>query len=160
MLQVVYAQDQVSGGCRSSMSISDKIMPITIGGFVLLGIGIMAYRAISPDTTRAAGFKVPTLSAQAVEGQVAYDSNCAQCHGKNGAGSDKGPPLVHDTYNPGHHPDGAFFRAARQGVRSHHWRFGNMPPRPGVTDQQLLDIVRYIREMQEANGIFSRPHNM
>ncbi len=68
--------------------------------------------------------------------------------------------LVHDIYNPGHHGDEAFSRAAKQGVPQHHWPFGNMQPLPDVSDEQLAAIVGYIRELQEANGIFYRPHTM
>jgi hypothetical protein len=35
-----------------------------------------------------------------------------------------------------------------------------MPSQPQVTDQQLLEIVRYVRELQAANGIVYRPHRM
>ncbi len=75
---------------------------------------------------------IPRLSALAEAGKTAFDSNRAACHGVTGAGSDQGPPLVHDIDNPGHHADGAFVRAARQGVR----------------------------ELQEASGITYRPHRM
>ena len=104
--------------------------------------------------------RVPELSNLAARGKVAFESTCATCHGVNGAGTDQGPPLVHDIYNPGHHADGAFFIAATRGVRQHHWRFGNMPPQPQVSQDQLAAIVRYVRELQVANGITYRPHQM
>lgn len=104
--------------------------------------------------------KVPPLSDVAARGKVAFDANCASCHGVNASGTDKGPPLVHDFYNPGHHADRAFFLAAKLGVRQHHWRFGDMPPQPQVTQAQLITIVRYVRELQVANGITYRPHHM
>ena len=55
---------------------------------------------------------------------------------------------------------GAFFLAAKLGVRQHHWPYGNMPPQPQVTEAQLATIVQYVREMQAANGITYRPHRM
>ena len=103
---------------------------------------------------------VADLSATAIRGKNSFDANCAQCHGSNGTGTQSGPPLIHDIYNPGHHGDEAFFRAAKQGVPQHHWPFGNMPVRPGASNEELVAIVVYIREMQEANGIPYRPHNM
>jgi hypothetical protein len=48
----------------------------------------------------------------------------------------------------------AFVLAAKNGVRSHHWRFGDMPPIDGVANADVLMIVRYIRELQKENGIF------
>lgn len=105
--------------------------------------------------------KVPELSELARRGEEAFAANCAGCHGENAAGgTGKAPPLVHDIYNPGHHADVAFASAVKFGVRQHHWPYGNMPPQPGVTDDELLAIVAYIRELQRANGIVTRPHVM
>lgn len=99
--------------------------------------------------------KVPQLSALAVAGKDAFDANCALCHGPHAAGTDKGPPLVHAIYNDGHHVDETFVLAAKLGVRRHHWRYGDMPPQPQVTQDQLKAIIRYVRELQVANGITS-----
>jgi mono/diheme cytochrome c family protein len=95
-----------------------------------------------------------TFSDNAKIGQVAFEAKCAICHGANAAGQDGvAPPLVHKIYEPGHHGDAAFLLAARNGVRAHHWRFGNMPPVEGVTDGDVKMIVAYVRELQRANGI-------
>ena len=104
--------------------------------------------------------RVPELSAVALRGEEAFKVNCAQCHGKNASGTGNGPPLVHNIYNPGHHSDQAFFLAAKRGVRRHHWRYGNMAPQPQVKDDQLAAIVKYVRELQVANGITYQPHRM
>jgi mono/diheme cytochrome c family protein len=132
-----------------------------VATLLLLGVAAIAWRFISSGGTRdSASLEVPELSELASRGKSAFDTNCAACHGANGSGSDKGPPLVHDTYNPGHHPDAAFLSAAKRGVRQHHWRFGNMPPQSQVSDEELAAIIRYVRELQEANGIFYRQHIM
>ncbi len=95
-----------------------------------------------------------TLSANAEIGKTAFEAKCAVCHGLNAAGQDgMAPPLVHKIYEPSHHGDAAFLLAARNGVRAHHWRFGNMPPVEGVTDGDVKMIVAYVRELQRANGI-------
>lgn len=126
------------------------------------GAGIWAWRTLAPDESQDApqAFVVPELSTQAVAGKQAFDAVCAACHGENALGTDKGPPLVHDIYNPGHHSDEAFFVAAKLGVRQHHWPYGNMPPQPGVTKDEVSGIVQYVRELQVANGITTRPHTM
>ena len=103
---------------------------------------------------------VPELSSVAAKGKVEFDANCAQCHGKNAAGTDKGPPLIHNVYNPGHHGDQAILLATKRGVRQHHWPYGNMPPQPQVTGAQITAIVKYVRELQVANGITFKPHRM
>ena len=95
-----------------------------------------------------------SLTAAAQDGKILFERTCAACHGENAAGSDKGPPLVHKIYEPGHHGDQSFLLAARNGVRAHHWKFGNMPAQPGVRDVEAAAIVTYVRELQRANGIF------
>ena len=35
-----------------------------------------------------------------------------------------------------------------------------MPAQPQVSDAQVMDIVRYVRELQKANGIVYQPHQM
>jgi mono/diheme cytochrome c family protein len=97
--------------------------------------------------------RVPELSAAARRGQAAFDENCATCHGSKAAGTEKGPPLVHPIYEPSHHADLAFLLAARNGVRAHHRRFGDMPAVEGVTDREIEGIVAYVRELQRTNGI-------
>ena len=95
-----------------------------------------------------------TFSDNARIGQVAFEAKCAACHGANAAGQDGvAPPLVHKIYEPSHHGDAAFLLAARNGVRAHHWRFGDMPPVEGVTDGDVKMIIAYVRELQRANGI-------
>ena len=99
------------------------------------------------------GLVIPELTGTAQAGARVFASSCAVCHGANATGTDLGPPLVHEIYEPSHHPDAAFHRAVRQGVASHHWSFGNMPPVPGVSNRDVTKIVAYVRELQRANGI-------
>ena len=53
----------------------------------------------------------------------------------------------------GAYPDAAFLLAVRNGVRPHHWRFGPMPPIDGITDDDVDDIVAYVRGLQRDAGI-------
>ena len=102
----------------------------------------------------AAEVVVPTtFSAEAQMGERAFNGVCATCHGANAAGSKLGPPLVHRIYEPSHHGDQAFEMAAANGVRAHHWRFGDMPPQPALTKADLRTVIAYVRELQRANGI-------
>jgi len=96
---------------------------------------------------------VPVLSHEARAGREAFDRLCAACHGADASGSAAGPPLVHRIYGPGHHADVAFVLAAQRGVRAHHWRFGDMPSVPSARLDDIGLIVRYVRELQRANGI-------
>ena len=143
------------------MKISDRLLPIAIGGFLLFGVGLFVVPMLRPAaTTTTISVTVPKLSPLALEGEAAFNANCSQCHGKNAGGTKAGPPLVFEIYNPGHHGDEAFYRAVKRGSPQHHWPFGNMPPRPGVSDKQIAAIVRYVRELQLANGIVYKKHTM
>ncbi len=90
---------------------------------------------------------------EVAEGKALFGQNCSICHGPAGDGTTQGPPLVHIIYEPNHHADAAFVLAARNGVRAHHWRFGDMPPLPAVTNAMVVEIVSYIRWMQRQVGI-------
>lgn len=95
------------------------------------------------------------LSEFAAVGKVAFGAKCSACHGANATGLEGlAPPLVHKIYEPSHHSDESFYVAVQNGVRAHHWKFGNMPPVDGLTRADVKGIVAYIRELQQENGIF------
>jgi mono/diheme cytochrome c family protein len=119
-------------------------------GLVALGALVLWWWQPEPAVTLV---RVPELSAEAQTGKRAFDRYCVQCHGENAGGAAAGPPLVHRTYQPAHHADVAFELAVRRGVRAHHSRLGDMPPQPAVTPEEVAAIVRYVRELQRANGI-------
>lgn len=144
-----------------------------IGGVFVAGVAAFAWQAtrppeqtgmIHPDPTSISDLpqgasivqvELPEqLSPEATIGRRAFEAKCAACHGTNAAGQNGvAPPLVHRTYEPSHHSDMAFFLAAQNGVRAHHWPFGNMPPVKGLTRADVQAIVAYVRELQRANGI-------
>ena len=87
-------------------------------------------------------------------GEKKFNASCSRCHGLEGKGTNHGPPLVHKIYEPNHHGDFAFQRAASQGVRAHHWQFGNMPKIEGVTPDDVNEIILYVRWLQRQAGIY------
>jgi cytochrome c len=97
---------------------------------------------------------LPPTPAVHRSGEQLYDRNCAGCHGPHARGTDKGPPLAHRVYEPGHHSDQAFYLAARLGVAAHHWRFGNMPAQPHVNEGDMKAIVGYVRWVQREAGVY------
>ncbi|MDA0301008.1 MAG: cytochrome c [Chloroflexi bacterium] len=100
------------------------------------------------------GTPAPTPTPGAtMDGRGLYASNCARCHGGDLKGTTLGPPLLDAIYRPGHHSDAAFRVAVKNGVRPHHWNFGPMPPIPGLTDDQVGEIIAFIREEQREVGI-------
>jgi len=128
-------------------------------GFAGLAVaGAVGWMLLSSEGDNASdidlsSLTLPDLTPEQKDGRALFEANCAVCHGENAVGSDQGPPLVHRIYEPSHHGDMAFVLAARQGVRAHHWRFGNMPPVDGVSDEAVLQITAYVRALQRANGI-------
>lgn len=135
-------------------------------GFVALGIILAVSKFINTDrdaqiaNSNASGaaivsVQVPILSGKAKAGEALFNANCASCHGTNAVGQEGvAPPLVHKIYEPSHHGDASFLLAAQNGVRAHHWPFGNMPPVKDVSRHEVAQITNYVRELQRANGIF------
>jgi len=130
------------------------IAAIILGGGAIWKMNAAPEQPVPSSGLPLVSVTVPALSETAEAGKAVYDAKCAECHGDNAAGRDgMAPPLVHKIYEPGHHGDAAFYLAARNGVRAHHWPFGDMPPVEGIEDAQIERIVTYVRELQRANGI-------
>ncbi len=124
---------------------------VLVGGFVWFS---RPDPSIDTQVDPAVGsIVVPNFNALAKQGEAEYNGNCAACHGVKLAGTAQGPTLIHSLYRPSHHADGAIVLAAINGVRAHHWQFGDMPAVEGITPQKLTVIIAYIRAMQQANGI-------
>lgn len=112
-------------------------------------LGIMTWH----KTKSAGSFTIPVLAGTAAAGQELFNAECAKCHGTNAVGGMGGPPLIHIYYEPGHHSDAAFVSAIKQGVRQHHWDFGDMPAQAQIADADIPLIIEFVRETQRANGI-------
>ena len=109
---------------------------------------------LSSETAIVAIALPSSLSDQAQRGKALFDANCAECHASHAVGQiDVAPPLVHEIYEPSHHGDESFQRAVAQGVRGHHWPFGNMPPIDDLSREDVEFVIEYVRELQRANGI-------
>jgi len=118
---------------------------------IVLLIGIAPACSQSDAPTQGTAGAAP---AEFRDGEQKFTANCSRCHGAGGMGTAHGPPLVHKIYEPNHHADQAFQNAAANGVRAHHWQFGNMPKIDGVTPDDVDQIVKYVRWLQKEAGIF------
>lgn len=126
---------------------------LVAGGIVILKAPFGDAETTKPASSAITAVIVPALSPVATEGQELFNDTCAACHGDNGKGTEMGPPLIHPIYEPDHHADISFALAVRNGVRQHHWPYGDMPAQPHITADDLRKIVLFVREAQEANGI-------
>lgn len=104
----------------------------------------------NPSAEVVAGAEMP---AEHADGKRLFDTSCARCHGVHAAGTGRGPSFLSKIYEPSHHGDEAFLLAAKRGVSAHHWGFGNMPPIPGVSDDDVAKIIGYVRWAQRVAGI-------
>ena len=121
----------------------------------MLGLGLLLVAGCAAPADDADGAVNPVLAGtgEVAAGGELFAANCAQCHGADANGSNQGPSFLNDIYVPSHHADGAFLLAVRNGVQPHHWDFGPMPPRPGLSDQDVADIVAWVRQMQREDGL-------
>jgi len=109
---------------------------------------------LSTATVSVVAAETVDIPFRLAKGQLLYEKYCSGCHGLQLDGTEKGPPLLHPFYKPSHHGDGAFYRAALEGVRQHHWNFGDMPPVEGMTAGKMDHILPYLRYYQKQKELF------
>ncbi len=117
-----------------------KIWIVLLLSFVMVSAGGISFAGGGRDKTAM--------------GEALYNKNCSRCHGVNGLGTDKGPPFINKIYRPSHHSDMSFQMAILNGVRAHHWNFGDMPSLEGVSMSDAGMIIKYVRGIQRDNGIY------
>lgn len=117
-----------------------------------VAVGLLAALAACESGTDVEGSGGPA-AADAERGAELFAANCAVCHGPEAQGTETGPPLVHEVYEPSHHGDEAFQLAVAQGASPHHWDFGPMPPVEGLDREDVADITAWVRERQREAGI-------
>ena len=93
------------------------------------------------------------VPAEYAKGEALFNTYCARCHGLRAAGTKHGPTFISRIYEPNHHGDAAFQLAPMNGIRAHHWNFGDMPKVQGVSSQEVDEIIRYVRWLQRQAGI-------
>jgi mono/diheme cytochrome c family protein len=127
---------------------------LALGGVACGGDDAEEAEARSVDTS------APEGTAGAVDlalGEEVYQANCAECHGADLRGTDKGPSHLSIVYEPDHHPDAAFVAAISQGSTAHHWDFGDMPPVEGLDEDEVASVIAYVRSVQDSEGFEDYP---
>ncbi len=135
--------------------VRQKSVCATASARCALGLVLVCLLSVTACREATAPVNLPAeIPTELAAGEGAFNTYCATCHGAQALGTNQGPPLIHKVYEPNHHGDAAFYRAAAQGVRAHHWQFGNMPKIDGVTEEEVTHIIRYVRWLQRQAGIF------
>jgi mono/diheme cytochrome c family protein len=130
---------------------------LSIGGIaVLVAIGLLwltGTLSFQREPPSVQPFTSKPVPAELATGETLFKLHCSICHGPAGVGTDQGPSLLWRVYVPSHHSDASFYLAVKQGVRAHHWLFGNMPALPHVTEDEVTQIIPYVRWLQQQAGV-------
>jgi PQQ-dependent dehydrogenase (methanol/ethanol family) len=116
---------------------------------LMLLLALALPSAQQSDTTRNPLGDNPAAIA---EGQRLYDQTCQSCHAPAGRG-DRGPALDTATFARGNE-DGDLFHAIRDGIAG-----TQMPPFRRLTDQQVWQLVSYIRSLSRGGSAASAAAN-
>jgi cytochrome c oxidase cbb3-type subunit III len=86
-----------------------------------------------------------------VAGQKYFHQVCANCHGVDAAGGNKAPTLLQEKFLPTNFINGKIAKTILNGSSS-----GAMPSQKNkVNDEQIREIIKYIRFSQREAGIHS-----
>jgi mono/diheme cytochrome c family protein len=124
---------------------------------IIATLALALVAGCSSDTDGADTGIPPQDPELVAAGAALYQASCATCHGSDLRGTDLGPSHLSKVYEPSHHADIAFLFAVQQGSQAHHWRFGDMPPVPGLTESDVAAIVAFVRETQRIEGFEPYP---
>jgi len=116
-----------------------------------------AFLALGACAEGAETAEAPPNEEMLAVGQELYEASCAECHGVDLRGTDKGPSHLSEVYEPNHHADAAFLLAVQRGSRAHHWNFGDMAPVEGLDVDDVAAITAYVRSVQEEEGFEPYP---
>ena len=95
-----------------------------------------------------------TGPADIAAGEQVYADRCAACHGRDFQGSAQAPSHLDPYFAPDNTSDDDYRNAIRNGAETSEFDFGAMPAL-NLDDQQITDVIAYIRSIQEERGFNS-----
>ena len=125
-----------------------------LGFFLMIGLMISVLSGCKAEEEKFKNLVALEVPSEYEKGEDLFNKNCAKCHGEKGLGSKQGPPFIDKVYEPNHHGDLSFLLAVKNGVRAHHWRFGDMPKILGVAENEVKEIVEYVRWLQRQAEVY------
>ncbi|MEZ5239447.1 MAG: cytochrome c [Microthrixaceae bacterium] len=90
-------------------------------------------------------------------GEQVYGDFCGACHGRDFEGSVQGPSHLDPHFEPATTSDEDYRNAIRNGVDQSAFDFGPMPAIRSLDDQQIADVIAYIRSVQQERGFEPSP---
>lgn len=112
------------------------------------GTGVAACGESNPNKEGTAAGE-PDLTA----GEQTYRDFCGSCHGRDLEGSSNGPSHLDAVYAPDSTTDEDFRTAITEGAPEANYDFGAMPAIGSLEDQEVEDVIAYIREVQDERGL-------
>jgi cytochrome c oxidase cbb3-type subunit 3 len=112
--------------------------------FLTLAFALLAMTAcaIEPAKTVPEEYRV---------GQSQFHRVCASCHGRDAMGGKRAPSFIQKKFHPKYFSNAKIARIIINGSNS-----GAMPSQKRkVNDQQISEIIKYIRHSQKEAGIIS-----
>ena len=110
------------------------------------GFGVAACGESDPYKDGAAG------GTELAVGEQTYRDFCGSCHGRDFEGSSNGPSHLDAVYAPEYTTDDDFRTAITQGAPEANYDFGRMPAIASLDDQEITDVIAYIRRVQDERG--------
>jgi mono/diheme cytochrome c family protein len=86
-------------------------------------------------------------------GAAIYGANCAQCHGADLEGTERGPSLLDPAYRSDELTDAAVADAVRNGVAERLWEFGPMPANGALSEAQIDAVIEFLRAEQGSSTV-------
>ena len=128
--------------------------PLRVKPLIVVAVLMLVTTACGDGAGDEVDQQDPVLVA---EGAELYEASCAECHGSDLRGTEKGPSHLSILYEPGHHGDGAFQIAVLIGATAHHWDFGSMPAVEGLSEDDVEAIIAFVRQRQREEGFEPYP---
>jgi len=113
----------------------------------------LTFIAVAAVIAACGGSTGPLGDGDAARGEELFTRNCVACHGAGAMGTANGPPLVHELYREEIFADDRIADATRNGAPQRNWSFGRMPGIGGLSNDDVADLVAYIRQVQDEAGL-------
>ena len=142
---------------RRRMKKRQRMAMLAVIAWIVFGaVAALVYVALSGEGDDGVTVEViaAELSEEAIQGEALFKANCPGVPRRERGGHEAGSAADSRHLQSGSPFGQGFLSGGRRlGVRAHHWPYGDMPPQPQVKEAEVALIIRYIRELQEANGI-------